>query len=55
MKKMSTMIVKAVALGMGVAVVVLSAMKQLEVNAAISMLGIGLACLATAEFQENKE
>lgn len=55
MKKMSTMILKAVALGMGVAVVVLSAMRQVGPNAAISMLGIGLACLAAAELQENKE
>lgn len=50
MKKISMMIFKAVALGMGVAVVVLSIMKQLEVNAAMSMLGIGLASLATAGF-----
>lgn len=55
MKKISMMIFKAVALGMGVAVVVLSIMKQLEVNAAMSMLGIGLASLATAGFQDSKE
>lgn len=55
MKKISMMIFKAVALGMGIAVVVLSIMKQLEVNAAMSMLGIGLASLAIAGFQDSKE
>lgn len=55
MKKISMMIFKAVALGMGVTVVVLSIMKQLEVNAAMSMLGIGLASLAIAGFQDSKE
>ena len=37
---------KGVALAMGVAVTALSAMHQVEVQSAISMLGIGLGCLA---------
>ena len=37
---------KGVALAMGIAVVVLSIMKQLEMESAITMLGIGLTSLA---------
>lgn len=37
---------KGVALAMGIAVVVLSLMKQLEIESAITMLGIGLTSLA---------
>lgn len=40
------LIMKAVALAMGVGVVVLSAMSQLEVSTGMTLLGLGLACLA---------
>ncbi len=40
------MIMKAVALAMGVGVVVLSVLKELDVNSGFGMLGIGLSCLA---------
>lgn len=43
---MVSMILRCVALAMGVAVVVLSALKQLDLNSGMGMLGIGLACLA---------
>lgn len=39
-------ICRAVALAMGVAVAALSAMHKLEVQSGLSMLGIGLACIA---------
>lgn len=48
------LILRAVSLAMGVAVVVLSAMGDAEPNAAVSMLGLGLACLALAQFSEKR-
>ena len=48
-KEISSMvhlILKAVALAMGVGVAALSALKALDTNSAMGMLGIGLACLA---------
>lgn len=44
---------KGVALAMGVAVTVLSAVGQMETESAIGMLGIGLACLALSLFQKK--
>ena len=41
---------KGVALAMGVAVVVLSFLEEIGTNEAISMLGLGLACLAISQF-----
>ena len=41
-------IFKAVTLAMGVAVVVLSCMGSLEVQTAVPLLGIGLACAGAA-------
>ena len=50
------MIMKAVALAMGVGVVVLSILKELDVNSGMGMLGIGLVCLAiTALAKEDEE
>lgn len=46
---------KGVALAMGIAVVALSIMKKVETDSAISMLGIGLACLAVTQFSKTKE
>ena len=45
---------KAIALAMGIAVVVLSVLDKVEIKPAISMLGIGLACLAITQFSEGK-
>lgn len=49
------MIMKAIALAMGVGVVVLSILKQLDVNSGMGMLGIGLACLAITSLAKEKE
>ena len=56
MKKVSeivTLALKGIALAMGIAVVVLSVLNKLEINPAICMLGIGLACAALAQFTEK--
>lgn len=45
---------KGVALAMGVAVVVLSIMDQVETDVAIGMLGMGLACLAVTQFSKKE-
>ena len=45
---------KGVALAMGVAVVVLGAVNEIDMRSAVSMLGIGLACLALAQFVKEK-
>lgn len=44
---------KGIALAMGVAVVVLSFIEEIETRNAVSMLGIGLACLAVAQFSNS--
>jgi hypothetical protein len=43
---------KAIALAMGVAVIVLRALKTLSITDGVRMLGVGLAALALANFQE---
>lgn len=50
-----SLILKGVPLAMGVAVVVLSIMKELETNSAICMLGLGLACLAVTHFSKKED
>ena len=45
---------KGVALAMGVAVAVLSFIGNIEMNEAVGMLGIGLACLAITQFSKKK-
>ena len=47
------LILKGVALTMGVAVVVLSWMGSVETTDAVPMLGLGLACLATAQLSQK--
>ena len=42
------MILKGIALAMGVAVAVLSILGELDVNSGLGMLGTGMACLAAA-------
>lgn len=49
------MIMKAIALAMGVGVVVLSILKKLDVNSGMGMLGIGLACLAVTSLAKKDE
>ena len=44
---------KGVALAMGIAVVVLSFIGDVGTNEAVSMLGIGLACLSVAQFSKK--
>ena len=46
---------KAVALAMGIGVVVLSVLNELDTNSGMGMLGIGLACLAISSFTKNDE
>lgn len=45
---------KGIALAMGIAVVVLSFINELETRNAINMLGIGLTCLAIAQFSQKE-
>ena len=49
------MIMKAIALAMGVGVVVLSILKEIDVNSGMGMLGIGLACLAITSLAKKDE
>lgn len=45
---------KGVALAMGIAVVVLSIMKQIEIESAITMLGIGLTSIAISSLSKKE-
>ncbi len=49
------LILKAVALAMGVGVAVLSVLNELDVNSGMGMLGIGLACLAITSLAKREE
>lgn len=44
LKEIVSTVMKALTLAMGVAVVVLSCLGQLEAETSVTMLGIGLAC-----------
>lgn len=46
-------ILKGIAAAMGVAVAVLTILKQIDTNSALGMLGIGLACLAVSQFTKK--
>ena len=48
-----TLALKGVALAMGVAVVVLSFLNEIETTSAIGMLGLGLACSAVTQFSHK--
>jgi|GEM_PF-1995439 len=52
-KALISRILKATALGMGAAVVVLGIMNVLSAEAGTAMLGIGLFALALAAFQDT--
>jgi hypothetical protein len=53
-KHITKIALKGIAMAMGVAVIVLSTFKTLDVTAGVSMLGLGLAALALANFQEER-
>jgi len=48
-----TLVLKGMALAMGVAVVVLSFLNEIDTTSAIGMLGLGLACLAVTQFSHK--
>ena len=52
-REITSVIFKAVTLAMGVAVVVLSCMGSLEVQTAVTLLGIGLACAGVAMLEKR--
>ena len=47
-RELTSLVFRALALAMGVAVTVLSCMGKLETKSALTMLGIGLACSGAA-------
>ena len=51
-KNITKIALKGIAVAMGVAVIVMSTLKTLDVTAGVSLLGIGPAALALANFQE---
>lgn len=53
MKKIINLALIAVALGMGVSTFVLNILDNIEVNTAISLLSIGVFCLALLKLQER--
>ncbi len=53
-KDLINLIFKAVALAMGIAVVVLNMLNQIDIKSSITMLGIGIACIAIY-LLDNKE
>ena len=52
-REIISVIIKAVTLAMGVAVVVLSCMGSLETQTAVTLLGIGVACEGAALLAEQ--
>lgn len=44
------LVLKAIALAMGIAVTVLTILNQIDASSAVGMLGIGLACLSLTQF-----
>ena len=52
---MMNLTLKGIALAMGIAVTVLSFMKQIEIQSALGMLGIGLACLSISQLSKKNE
>ena len=52
-KALIATILKAIPVAMGVAVTALSAMGKLDLQSALSMLGIGLACAGLSLLQKN--
>ena len=52
-RTITSLVFRALTLAMGVAVVVLSCLGTLEVQTAVSMLGIGLACAGIALLEKQ--
>ncbi len=52
---LADVILKGIAAAMGIAVAVLSLLKQIDTDSALGMLGIGLACLAISQFGKKDE
>ena len=52
-KNITKIALKGIAMAMGVAVIVMSTLKTLDVNSGVSMLGMGLAALALANLQDS--
>ena len=52
-REIASLIFRALALAMGVAVVVLSCLGSLEAQSAVTLLGIGLACAGTAMLEKE--
>ena len=55
LKDLINLIFKAIALAMGVAVIVLNVLNQIEVKNSIVMLGIGLFCIGIYLLNDKKE
>ena len=53
-KELAFTVLRAVALAMGVAVAALTAFQALDTREALSMLGLGLACLAASQFGDRE-
>ena len=53
-KELAFTVLRAVALAMGVAVSALTAFQALDTREALSMLGLGLACLAASQFGDRE-
>jgi hypothetical protein len=52
-RKLTSVVLKALALGMGVVTVVLSTLQTLTPETGLSLLALGLTCLALAAFQKD--
>ncbi|KPL77014.1 hypothetical protein ADN00_10620 [Ornatilinea apprima] len=53
-KKIVTLVLKAVGLAMPVAVIVLNALKVMDIESQVPLLAIGLFCLALAMMQSEE-
>ena len=53
MKEIVSTVIKAIALAMGVALVVLSCLGQVQANTSVVMLGMGLACAGIALLEKK--
>lgn len=52
-KNITKIALRDIALTMGIAVIVMSTLKTLDVNTGVSMLGMGIAVLAPANLQDS--
>lgn len=53
-RELVVLILRGVAMAMGISVAVLSALDRIAVSSALFLLGIGLACLAIAQFDREE-